>query len=121
MSDIKLGSNHDLVIVNGDLVILPDSVDSIIQDLDQALLEFLGEWFLDTSQGLPYYQSIFVKNPNLNLIEGIIQNRILDVDGIDEMVDFVFAYDKVKRGLTMSFDAKCTNGAVIKVRKKIGG
>ena len=105
---------NDLKIVNGDLS-LADGDAAIRQRLLLSLQLFLGEWFLDTTKGVPYYQFILVKNPNLDLVEATIKNVILSCPGIVELTDFEFGYNNGLRTLSVNFDAKSTNGTIISV------
>jgi hypothetical protein len=116
MSDIELDLvTNDMKLTGGDISIV--TLDAAIrQRLLQTLRLFLGEWFLDTSAGVPYYQSILVKNPNLDVVQASIKNAILSTPGITELLSFNFNYDAVQRKVTMDFDAKSTNGTTITVR-----
>jgi hypothetical protein len=117
--DIKLDDNHDLQPVNGDLP-LAIEVNAIKQHLGQRLALFLGEWFLDTTVGLPYYQNILVKNPNLDVVQGLIQNQILGTPGMLELSTFQFSYDNLFRQLSVVFNAKSTNGDINYVQTVTG-
>lgn len=125
MSDIALQmlpaqpNYNDLQVVAGDLVII-DRADAIRQRLLQNLRLFLGEWFLDTSKGVPYYQFILVKNPNLDLVEATIKNVILKTEGMQELTKFEFGYDNSLRALSVTFEAKSTTGETIKLRTSVG-
>jgi hypothetical protein len=109
--DIGLDTNHDAQPVAGDLPLVT-KVDAIKQHLGQRLQLFMGEWFLDTTVGLPYYQSILIKNPNLDVVQALIQNQILGTPGMLELTTFQFDYDNLARELSVSFNAKSTNGDI---------
>jgi hypothetical protein len=120
MSDLLLDTvTNDLSVVSGDLVIV-DKDAAIRQRLLETLRLFLGEWFLDTSKGLPYYQSILIKNPNLDVIEGLLRNAILNTDGVEQLTEFTFNYSSAGRTLSVSFQAQSSNGTLIKVQTQIG-
>ena len=110
--DLKLDTtSHDLVVIDGDLSLISDD-GSIRQNLKQRLMLFLGEWFLETSQGVPYYQYILVKNVNLDLIESTLKDVILSTPGILELTDFQFNYTAELRQLQISIQAKSTQGDI---------
>lgn len=122
MSDIALDMNpaspsfSDLVLVNGDLQLVQSDA-AIRQNLFQRLRLFLGEWFLDTTQGVPYYQVILLKNPNLDVVQATLLSVITKTEGIVELLDFAFDYDNAQRSLSVTFSARSTNGTVISVNQ----
>jgi len=97
--DIKLDSDtKDLVIENGDLVLV-SGVDALEQDIRLQLGFFQGEWFLDESVGVPYYQSILVKNPNLIGIKELFRAKLLSIPGVDEVLSLNLTYTNATRTL----------------------
>ena len=120
MIDIQLDSNGaDLMVDTGDLVIIKDDA-AIRQSVLQRLRTFFGEWFLDTSVGLPYYQNILVKNPNLDLVQALVKNVVLTTPGITMLNQFQFDYNNGLRELSIEFSAKSTNGQTILVSTTVG-
>ena len=62
--DIAMDVNtNDIVLKNGDALLI-DNAERIAQQILISLRFWLGEWFLDTRQGVPYLEYILVKNPN---------------------------------------------------------
>lgn len=57
------------------------------QKLTNRFLLFLGEWFLDTTIGLPYFQAIAVKNPDKRVLKQLFQQVILSVPAIKKILD----------------------------------
>lgn len=120
MIDLQItGISNDLVIQDGDLVLI-DGDEQIRQAILQNLQTFAGEWFLNTSIGIPYFQNIFVKNPNLDLIQLIFQNVIMGTPGVAQLNNFTFDYDNATRSLSISFIGVTSNGQVIKAQTSIG-
>lgn len=120
MSDLMLDPlTGDLSINSGDLVIVSKDA-AIRQRLLQNLRLFSGEWFLDTSKGVPYYQIILVKNPNLDLVEATLKNTVLSTEGIVEMTRFEFDYDNGLRHLSVTIECKSTSGETLKLKTSVG-
>lgn len=71
----------DLQLTDGQLTLVTGD-DAIDQHLRNRLRFFLGEWFLDTRQGLPYFQSVFVKNPNRPAVRSAFRRTIRETPGI---------------------------------------
>jgi hypothetical protein len=108
-TDLQLGSDFDLEFVNGDLALV-ESLDAIRQHVRQRLQLFLGEWFLDITVGVPYFQNIYVKNPNLIVVEALFRDRLVTTPGIEEVNEFNFDYDNLTRELKVEFSATTING-----------
>jgi hypothetical protein len=74
----------------------------------------LGEWFIDTSQGVPYVGTILgVKNPNINAIRGLFRSIILNTPGIVAVTELKVVYNPGARTLYYSFAAYDNTGAII--------
>lgn len=69
------------------LTLSSDSSAAAAQKLTNRFLLFLGEWFLDTTIGLPYYQAIAVKNPNKKVLKQLFQQVILSVPTISKILE----------------------------------
>lgn len=107
---------RDLLVVNGDLALTSDAnplgTNPILQDILQRLKFFLGEWFLDTSQGIPYYQQILVKNPDQAKITAIFRNVILGTPGVLQLTAFTLGANFPSRLVTIQFTCLTTTGTV---------
>ena len=110
MIDIALNPiSNDLIFDNFDFDLFDESK-QITQNLAIRLRFFLEEWFLDITQGLPYYQVFFVKNPNLIQIESILKNEILTTKGIAELISFESKFNPRSRIFSVKFTAKTISG-----------
>lgn len=97
----------DLLIEDFDAQLVRD-LDSVEQDLRVRLQFFLGEWFLDTTVGIPFYEDILVKNPNIPNIESILKAKILETEDVIELLSFDTAFEN--RILTVSFEVRTEYG-----------
>lgn len=120
MSDLKLGADGDLAIKNSDLQ-LTTSDDAVRQHLQQRLRTFLGEWFLDLDVGVPYFQDILVKNPNINQIDGILKQKILTTPGVVELLSFTMNFDQSARSLSIEFEYTFYSGEINFFTETFGG
>lgn len=101
--DLKLDpTTGDLALSGGDLVLV-SGVEAIAQDLRFRLRFFAGEWFADIDQGLPYFDQVLVKNPNVDQVRGIFRDCILGTDGVKNLLDLSLAFDSALRTLTLTF------------------
>ena len=110
MIDIALNPiSNDLVFEDFDFDLVEET-NQIMQNLAIRLRFFLEEWYLDITQGLPYYQIFFTKAPNLIQVESILKNEILTTRGIVELISFVANFDSRTRIFSVNFTAKSING-----------
>ncbi len=107
-----------LVIDNttGDLAITDNKftfnsgVESIRQHLQIRLRIALGEWFLDETIGVPYFQDIFKKNPNYVNVTEAFKTTILETPGVVELLEFNYEYDNTDRLFSLTFKALTDEG-----------
>lgn len=112
MSDLTLTDDgKNLKLVNGDIPLTTGS-DAVRQHLLQRLKMFRGEWFLDLSDGVPYYQNILIKNPNPDTVDGVLKDRILNTPGVDELLEFELDYDPATRKLTLAFSVRVLDDVI---------
>jgi hypothetical protein len=106
----------DLLILDNDLVLTSDAdprgTNNILQDIVQNLSFFLGEWFLDNTKGIPYFQQILIKNPDQSKIDGFMINTILGTPGVLQLLSYSFQANYAQRILNVTFSAMTTSGKV---------
>jgi hypothetical protein len=111
--DLALGiQSHDLDIVNGDLYLV-SGLDATAQRLKIKLRFFYKEWFLNLDVGIPYWESIFVKSPNLAVINAIYRKVILDDPAVLGLNEFRFEFNNSARSATLTFKADTKDGPLV--------
>lgn len=105
-------STGDIAIVNGGFD-TSKGIQSVAQALRIHLRFFLGEWFLDEGVGVPYFQQIFTKAPNLPLIESIFRSEILSVPGVGAIDSLNMLFDRASRRATVTFKVRTDWGELI--------
>lgn len=105
-NDLVLGPTGDLQLTNG--------VQAIEQAIRQAISSFQGNWFLDTSYGLPYFDELLgSRNQSLTPnFESRVQNTILGVPGVEGLLTWSAQFHRASRTLAISFTAQVTGGTV---------
>lgn len=107
--DIRLNQDHDLDFgTNGALTLEAD----VAQKIKERLLFIRGEWFLDRDDGVPYFEQIFVKAPNLDHLRALYRSVILDTPGVLDLRTFVLALDSSTRQMTLTFSADTDTGEI---------
>jgi len=106
MSDFALNPATQDVDLSRDDLYFVTGADAIAQHLLIRLRIYQGEWFLDTRVGIPYYQQIFRKNPNLAAIQTIYRDAITTTPGVDTLERIDLDFDTPTRRLGIEFSAK---------------
>ena len=117
--DIKLDlnaislNNGDAIWINGPLTregITGPFTENVAQRLRIRLLSFEGEWFLDTTYGVPWWSRILGQKPTKSAIDQILQQEILAENGVKELVSFTSSF--ANRTYSASFQVRVVNGEV---------
>lgn len=111
-------STSDLIVQGGDLMIV-DNAERVAQQVLITLREWLGEWFLKTSDGIPYLEYILVKTPNEAHIRQILTQAIESVEGVKDVTELEFAYNHVLRTLAVAYEIDTDYGLI--TRKEVLG
>lgn len=111
-------STSDLIVQGGDLMIV-DNAERVAQQVLITLREWLGEWFLKTSDGIPYLEYILVKNPNEAHIRQILTQAIESVEGVKDVTELEFAFNHVLRTLAVAYEIDTDYGLI--TRKEVLG
>lgn len=103
--------NKGDVTVNKNRIEMVEGSDLIIQKIRQILLTNYGEWWLDKKEGLDQ-RSIFVKNPNYQLIKDEIRQVINQIDSSLVVDNIEFVEDSANRHLIINMNI---NGKELKM------
>lgn len=110
MADLLLTEDtHDLDVRAYDLG-FAEGTQLVVQRIKQRLWFFLGEWFLNIREGVPYYQQILVKRPQLPTVESIFKRTILQTPGVVQLMQFSLEYENDIRRLRVDFRVNTVYG-----------
>lgn len=121
----SLPSGLDPAFLPAELALDPDTWDvaipirilkgplAVVQRIKVRFRFFLGEWFLDQNQGIPYYQNILVKNPDIVLISGIFRQVLSGTPGVKSVDTFTARLVRAARELDCDFQARLDDGTVL--------
>lgn len=100
--DILLSENGDLYISEkGDV----ELNDSIAQKIKIRLKWWASEWRFDKSQGLPFKEGLFIKNPDIDSFEMAVRDKIFEVEDVVEVKDVSISYSPKERIGKIAFTA----------------
>ncbi len=113
----------DILLDNdGDLYVSPkgniELRDSVAQDIRIQLRWFLGEWQWNRELGVPYWDMVFIKNPDIEAIEDEIREQIFNVTQVTEVRSVKIDYSPETRLATVRYTA-CTDFETIQEEVKI--
>lgn len=84
------------------------------QRLRENLSFFLGEWFLDTRQGLPYFQRILGFKYDAGLLDQIFRKAALATIGVASVDSLQSTFNRKTRTLSIPvFKCTLTDGSTI--------
>ena len=109
--DLKIDDTTGDIVVDGDLVTVSESYE-VRQYLRSKLKTFLGEWFLDLTVGVPYYEEVFKKNPDAVVIDAAFKEAILSTPGVLELMEFEMGFDNALRKLSLDFKVRSLDGPI---------
>lgn len=91
---------NDLFTEGNSLAVVQGS-EAVGQHARQRLMTFQGEWFLDTTAGVPWLAQIMGNKYDPALAEAVVKAEILDTDGVVEITSFSVGFDQGIRRLNI--------------------
>lgn len=113
VSIFALTNLNDAALVNGDLVLIDgDNASEVATDLQGALQMIRGEWFADTREGIPIFEVVLVKNPDLGVIRAMYDRAIREREGVVDILALDLEYISAERRLRTTFRVKTSDDIV---------
>lgn len=101
----------DLRLENNRLHLTPDQDHAAAQDLYVRLQHFLGEWYQDEREGVPYLRTVFRKGFSRAQAESMFRRAIGSSPHVVEVTKLELTVDKEIRELTVDFSVLRADGA----------
>lgn len=96
--DIFFNEGYDLELLNDDLRMTTPE-----EDVPQRIKAYMqlnqGEWYLNTSRGLPYTNSFVEPNIDLAKVDAIIRGGLLTLEGVESIDSLELDLNKKTRTL----------------------
>jgi hypothetical protein len=106
--DILLDRNGDIAISEtGDISVKH----SVRQEVKIFLRWFFEEWRFNPDVGVPYFEDVFVKNPNTQMIARIVRSEAMKADGAKDVRDVSVSVDRKTRSAAIKFTLITDYGA----------
>ena len=108
MLDIMLDKDGDIkVSATGDIF----TTESVRQAVKIRLQWIYNEWRLGPEFGFPWFEEMFVKNPNIPKLRQLIRTEIMKVEEVTAAEVHTVEYDRKKRAATFKYT--CSVGEAV--------
>jgi len=105
MKNLYLNSlTGDIDIKNFNLRFTESQTEWLSQKLKNKLKTFFGEWFVNQTLGIEYFQKILKKQVNLNQVGTILKKEIKNTNGVNKIINFKVDYDRNLRKFIVDFE-----------------
>ena len=101
-NDILLDSAGDLRLDGNDDLILAES---LVQEINVRLRWFKGEWPFDETKGTDWFDTVFAKNPDDELIRQMVEQILYSFDEISEVESVKVESDARERKAAITWRA----------------
>ena len=94
VGDLRLDGNNDLILA-----------ESLVQEINVQLRWFKGEWPFDETKGTDWFDTVFVKNPDDELIRQMVEQILYSFDEISEVESVAVEADASERKAVITWRA----------------
>ena len=108
--DLKLDENGSLAFTNSNVDVTTIGAEDLAQRLLIRLSTFRGEWFMDNTLGIDWWERVFGKNRNKTTVDAIIQNEILKEKDVRQITEY--SSSLTNRSYSATFKVRTEDGAV---------
>jgi len=85
----------------------------LTQRIKHRLQTFRGECFLDRSVGVPYFDEVMKKNPDLSRIRSLLASVINGVEGVKKILSLTVLFAPKTRNLSVNFRVLTSEDTVV--------
>ncbi len=110
--DFALNQTTGDIDVQNNTLYFVDGLSAISQEVAIRFRGFLGEWFLDTSLFMPWFEDVFIKAPSFAVVQEICKNCILETPGVIALNTFNLNLNAGGRSASLSFTAQAQSGTI---------
>lgn len=107
-TDFLLTLTGDVDMTNGGST----QVVSISQAIQKKFRLIKDEWFADLSAGVPYYEEVWVKDPEIAHLEQIFKSTALELAEVKSVISMTLDYNKTTRTLLVRFEVDTIEGVI---------
>jgi hypothetical protein len=117
--DLGLAEDGDLSLIDGDLVMLTGAA-GVASDIKSRAQAFAGEWRLDETLGLPFFD-IFGQKFNQGRMESIFRDMLRGTPAVNSVLKLAATFASEGRRLDVAFSVDTDFGQLDGVLASTGG
>lgn len=108
----RLDEDGDMTFGSQQADFLRNTPETVAQAVLTRLRLWLGEWFIDQSEGTPYQQAVLGKNTR-DSVAPAMRARIIETQGVKSLDAFEFLFDAEERKATINATITTVYGQVV--------
>ena len=113
--NLYLDPNTNDLVLNGskNLAMTANAVELLAQRITNRLRFFKAEWYLDRSLGVPYFEEVLKKNPNIAKVRALLLSVVAKTNGVAKVLAFDTIFDAQTRIFSVNFKVQSSDGSVV--------
>lgn len=113
--DFKFDPNTDDMTLDADYQLArTESLADIIADrIRTRLRTFRGEHFLDRDLGVPYFEEVLKKNPDVERVRNLLLAATAEVEGVLKVLSFDTTFDAGSRIFSVRFKVLADENVIV--------
>lgn len=113
MAIYRVIPDGDVLVVDGQVQLTKTLGEYVRVKLRQRFRFFLGEWFRNTLQGVPYFREVLGHNPNVDAARAIFRGVALSIPQVLDAPSFEVRFNKVTRRLAIDGTLTLNDGTAL--------
>lgn len=107
-------NTNDLVIEDNQLRLVKTTTEQVSQDIQNTLLWYKNEWYLDVENGFPWFQNVFKKGFDARNIRSLLVQFITKVKGVSKILSLELDFQVGNRHLQVDFTVLASDNTEVK-------
>lgn len=103
--DLALSATKNLTIVRG--------ADELAVRARNRTFTVRGEWYQNLVAGIPYFELVWVKDPNVGVIKNVFQQAYSTLPGLAELSKLDTVFRSADRSLSVDIELKALDGSIV--------
>lgn len=106
--DLTLDSSGNIAVLSSDWSAL------LAQRIKTRLQTFRGELYLDRSVGVPYFEEVLKKHPDIQRVRDLLLTQVATIPGVQKVISLELTMDDSTRTFFVNYEILSDGGEVVK-------